>query len=88
MTLKSAFFFLCGSPHNKKNWLFIGSEGAGWKSAVLFSITESCRRRGIDPYAYLKDILTRAPSMKEQEIRKLTPAAWATKQAAIHQIAS
>ena len=72
----------------KKNWLFIGSEGAGWKSAVLFSITESCRRRGIDPFVYLKDILSRAPSMKEQEIRQLTPAAWAAEQDTIQQAAS
>lgn len=73
----------------KKNWLFIGAEGAGWKSAVLYSIIESCRRRGIEPYTYLKDVLTRLPSMTNWQIPELTPAAWAATRAnAVHQAAS
>src|SRR5690606_1471637 len=43
----------------KKNWLFIGDKEAGWRSAVIYSIITSCRNRGIDPYAYLRDVLTR-----------------------------
>jgi DNA invertase Pin-like site-specific DNA recombinase len=51
----------------KKNWLFIGSEEAGWRSAVIYSIIESCRSRGIDPHAYLSDVLTRLPSATNRE---------------------
>ena len=45
----------------KKNWLFFGDAEAGERSAILYTIIESCRRRGIDPYAYLRDVLTRLP---------------------------
>jgi transposase len=72
----------------KKNWLFIGAEGAGWKSAVLYSILESCRRRGIEPYSYLKDVLTRLPSMKMSQVPSITPAAWAATRSQADQIAS
>jgi len=46
----------------KKNWLLIGEAAAGDRSAVLYTIIESCRRRGIDPFAYLREIFTRLPS--------------------------
>ncbi len=61
----------------KKNWLFIGSKGAGWRSAVIYSIIESCRSRRIDPHAYLKDVLTRLPTMTNWEIAGITPKRWA-----------
>jgi len=61
----------------KKNWLFIGAKNAGWKSAVIYSIIESCRRRGVEPYTYLKDVLSRLPSMTNWQIAEITPAAWA-----------
>ena len=61
----------------KKNWLFIGDKDAGWRSAVIYSIITSCRSRGIDPHAYLKDVLTRLPTMTNHQIIEITPAAWA-----------
>ncbi len=61
----------------KKNWLFIGDKDAGWRSAVIYSIITSCRSRGIDPHAYLKDVLTRLPTMTNRQIAEITPAAWA-----------
>ena len=64
----------------RKNWLFIGDEDAGWRSAVIYSIIISCRNRGIDPYAYLKDVLTRLPTMTNHQIREITPEAWAKAQ--------
>lgn len=35
----------------KKNWLFVGADTAGDRSAILNTVIESCRRRGLDPYA-------------------------------------
>ncbi|MFA6039863.1 MAG: IS66 family transposase [Candidatus Peribacteraceae bacterium] len=61
----------------KKNWLFIGAAGAGKKSAILYTIVESCRRQGIDPHAYLHDVLTRLPRYTNQNISELTPENWA-----------
>jgi hypothetical protein len=39
--------------------------------------SESCRRRGIDPHAYLTDVLERIPDAKTSDIKNLTPEAWA-----------
>ncbi len=61
----------------KKNWLFIGDAEAGERSAILYTIVECCRRRGLDPYAYLRDILTRLPHATNWQIKDLTPEAWA-----------
>lgn len=61
----------------KKNWLFIGAANAGQRGAILYTLVESCRRRGIDPLAYLRDVLTRLPAMLITEVASLTPEAWA-----------
>ncbi len=66
----------------KKNWLFIGAKEAGWRSAVIYSLIESCRSRGMDPYEYLRDVLTRLPSMTNWQIPEVTPQAWAAAKAA------
>ncbi len=66
----------------KKNWLFIGDENAGQVSAVLFTIIEACRRRNIDPWSYLRDVLTRLPTMTNQQIPAIMPDAWARTQRA------
>jgi len=60
----------------KKNWLFIGEADAGERSAILYTVMESCRRRGIDPYAYLRDILTRLPHMTNRQFHEVIPVAW------------
>jgi hypothetical protein len=64
----------------KKNWLFIGDGQAGERSAILYTVIESCRRRGIDPYGYLRDVLTRLPRMTNWQIPEVTPQAWAKAQ--------
>ena len=61
----------------KKNWLFIGAADAGQRAAILYTIIESCRRRSLDPLAYLRDILTRLPQMTTTQIPEATPQAWA-----------
>jgi len=61
----------------KKNWLFIGDEAAGETSAILYTLIESARRRGLDPFAYLREALTRLPRMKSSQIAALMPQAWA-----------
>jgi transposase len=60
----------------KKNWLFFGSEQAGQRSAVMYTLIENCRLHGINPYAYLKDVLERLPSTTNQEVAQLTPLNW------------
>jgi len=55
----------------------MGDADAGERGAILYTVIESCRRRGIDPYAYLKDVLTRLPRMTNWQVPEITPAAWA-----------
>ncbi len=70
----------CPTAVGKKNWLFIGEAQAGERGAILYTIIENCRRRGIDPYAYLRDVLTRLPTMTNWQIKDITPEAWAKEQ--------
>lgn len=60
----------------KKNWLFIGDAEAGQRSAIIYTVIESCRRRGLDPYAYLRDLLTSLPQMTNRQIPEVLPAVW------------
>jgi hypothetical protein len=66
----------------KKNFLFFGEAGAGQRGAILYTIIENCRRCRIDPCAYLRDVLTRLPSMTNWQIKNITPEAWAKEQRA------
>ncbi len=65
------------SALGKKNWLFVGHPEAGERSAVIYTLLGSCRRHGLNPFDYLKDLFTRLPSAKITEIRQFTPRAWA-----------
>jgi transposase len=65
------------SAVGKKNWLFIGHPSAGGRSAIIYTLLGSCRRHGINPFEYLKDLFTRLPAAKITEIKQFTPAAWA-----------
>jgi len=60
----------------KKNWLFFGSEAAGERSAVMYTLIENCRMHGVEPIAYLKDVLERLPTTTNQQVAQLTPLNW------------
>ena len=56
------------SAVGKKNWLFIGHPQAGWRCAVIYSVIVSCRRRGIDLWEYVREVLNRLPGMKQTKL--------------------
>lgn len=61
----------------KKNWLFVGHPDAGQRSAILYSVIVSCLRHGVEPLAYLRDVLTLLPSMTNQDdLGPLLPGRW------------
>jgi len=68
------------SAVGKKNWLFIGDANAGERGAILYTIVESCRRRGLNAFDYLREVFTRLPSMTNWQIKNITPEAWARSQ--------
>lgn len=71
---------LRGPVTGRKNWLFAGSEGGAEAAAVHFSIVASCMLAGIDPFAYLRDVLHRLPDAKPSVVKQLTPRAWAQRE--------
>lgn len=60
----------------RSNWLFAGSLRAGQRAAAVMSLIQSARMNGHDPYAYLKDVLTRLPTHKANRIEELLPHRW------------
>jgi transposase len=61
----------------RKNWLFCGSDRGAHAAAVHFSLIASCRRHGVDPFAYLRHILTQLPILgpgaTTEQLRPLLP---------------
>ncbi len=60
----------------RKNWLFIGSQQAGERAAVIMSLIESAKLVGHDPWAYLKDVFERLPTLKQRDLAQLLPHNW------------
>ena len=68
----------------RKNWLFCGNDNGGRTAAILFSLIGSAKRHHLDPFAWLRDVLTRMPvlraknaSIPETLLQPLLPDAWA-----------
>ena len=60
-----------------KNWMFIGGEHTGWRSAVIYTFVEQVRRHGADPFAYFEwvfDKLMHHPP--SEELKNLLPTHW------------
>jgi hypothetical protein len=55
------------SAVGKKNWLFIGRDCAGWRSAVFYSLVLTCQCFGKSPFVYLRDVLRCFPYMTNQD---------------------
>jgi transposase len=72
----------------KKNWLFFGSEEAGRRNAVIYTLIQNCRLHGVEPYAYLKDVLERLPRITNQQVAELTPLKWKKARQAAHRQAA
>ena len=60
----------------RKNWLFVGSQQAGERAAVVMSLIESAKLNGHDPWAYLKDVFERLPTLKNRDLAQLLPHNW------------
>lgn len=65
------------SAIGKKNWLFIGHPSAGQRSAILYTMVENCRMHGIDPLAYLTDVMPRLVDREAgADVTDLLPRQW------------
>jgi transposase len=77
----------------RKNWKFVGSAASGASAAIHFTVVGSCRHLGIDPFAYLRDVLPRLHELgadpKDEQLTELLPDAWSRRrQAAVAATAS
>lgn len=60
----------------RSNWLFAGSLRSGQRAANIMSLIQSAKLNDHEPYAYLKDVLTRLPTQKASQIHELLPQHW------------
>jgi len=64
----------------RKNWLFAGSKKAAECAAVIMTLTATCKRTGVDPFAYFKDVIARIaalpPNPDRKLLKELLPAEW------------
>jgi len=61
----------------RKNYLFVGNVAAGESLAGLYSLVATCESRGINPYEYLTDVLTRVQDHPAHKLDELLPGPWA-----------
>lgn len=64
----------------RKNWLFAGSLESGQRAAIVISLIQSAGLNGLDPYAYLADMVRRLPIHKDSQIDELLPHVWKMEQ--------
>jgi transposase len=60
----------------RRAWMFVGSELAGQRAAIVMSLVQSARMNGHDPWAYLRDVLQRLPTQPNSRIDDLLPHRW------------
>jgi hypothetical protein len=70
-----------GVAVGRNNWVFFGSDEGGKTAAVLRSFVASCQRVGVDPFVWLKDILSRIADHPINRVAELLPHNWASAQA-------
>ncbi len=60
----------------RKNWLFLGSQAAGPRAAVLYTILAGAKRHRIEPWAYVRDLLLRLHA-DDPRLEEMLPDRWA-----------
>lgn len=62
--------------NGRKAWLFTASARGGRAAAAAFSLIETCKLNGVEPFAYLKDVLGRINSHRLDRLHELLPFNW------------
>ena len=73
---------LRGVALGRKNYLFAGSDAGGERAAAMYSLIGSAKLNGLDPEAYLREVLTRVADHRISRIKELLP--WNVKPTLAH----
>ena len=68
---------LRGIAVGRRNWTFAGSDRGGERAAAIYTLIETCKLNGVDPQAWLADVLARLPDHPARRIGDLLPWNWA-----------
>jgi transposase len=63
----------------RKNWLFVATRTGGRRAAILFSLVAGCKANQVEPWAYLRDVFSKLPSLSSnspQHLDSLLPDRW------------
>jgi len=60
----------------RHNWTFAGSDEGGRRAAAIYTLVETCKLNGVDPRAWLADVLARLPDHPARRIAELLPWNW------------
>ena len=64
---------LCTACHNRKNYLFAGADVGGERAAAIYSLVGTAKLNGLDPEAYLRQVLTQIADHPINRIDELLP---------------
>jgi transposase len=67
---------LRGVAVGRRNWTFAGSDRGGERAAAVYTLIETAKLNGVDPQAWLADVLARLPDHPAKRIGDLLPWAW------------
>ncbi len=67
---------LRGIALGRKSWLFCGSDRGGDRAAAMYSLIITCKMNGVDPQAWLADVLSRIAGHPAHRLDELTPWNW------------
>ena len=67
---------LRGVAVGRHNWTFAGSDRGGERAAAVYTLIETCKLNGIDPQAWLADVLARLPDHQAKRVGDLLPWNW------------
>jgi transposase len=72
----------------RKSWLFCGSDRGGQRAAAMYSLIVTCKMNGVDPQAWLADVLLRIAGHPVHRLNELLPWNWRPQPAAIAALAA
>jgi hypothetical protein len=61
---------------SRKNWLFAGSDAGGDRAAIFYTLIRSAKLNGLEPEAWLRDVLSRIGEHPINRVDELLPWAW------------